>query len=177
MPETVRLDDGKIMAKVWSKLGRRPFEDLSPEHRVSRRRNDSTPQPRRNEMNQAPALFSTVPRTDPFLLFPDGKPNGQHITDLLHLKKKDVARATKLSEKSVRYDLRMPELLESWLREVATTATLVAEFFSADPAKTWLWFSTPNPQLGNMTPVDLIKIGRVRKLLAFVQTALDENKR
>jgi hypothetical protein len=128
-------------------------------------------------MSQAPALFSSIPHSDPLSLFQDGRPNGQHIVDLLKLRNKDVARATKLSERSVRYDLRMPELLESWLRDVATTATLVAEFFGGDRTKTSLWFSTPNPQLGNVAPLDMIRIGRVRKLLSFVQTALGENKR
>ena len=129
-------------------------------------------------MNQAPALFSTIPRTDPLSLFQEsGKPNGPHITEMLRLRTKDVARATHLSETSIRYDLRMPEALEAWLRDVATTATLVAEFFGGDSSKTVLWFSTPNPQLGSITPLDMIKMGRVRRLLAFVQTALDENKR
>ncbi len=127
-------------------------------------------------MNQAPDLFSSIPRTDPLSLFDNGKPNGEHITEFLRLRTKDVARATRLSTNSIRYDLRMPDLLESWLRDVATTTTLVAEFFG-DAAKTKLWFSTPNPQLGSIPPVDLIKMGRVRKLLTFVQTALDENSR
>jgi hypothetical protein len=128
-------------------------------------------------MTQGPALFSTIPRTDPLSLFQEsGKPNGPHITEMLRLRTKDVARATHLSETSIRYDLRMPETLEAWLRDVATTATLVAEFFDGNSTKTELWFSTPNPQLGNITPVDMIKIGRVRKLLSFVQTALSENK-
>lgn len=50
-----------------------------------------------------------------------------------------------------------------------------AHFGDAD--KVQLWFFTPNPQLGSIAPIDLIKMGRVRKLLAFVQTALNENKK
>jgi hypothetical protein len=121
-------------------------------------------------------LFSSIPSSDPFSLFQGGRPDGQQITQVLQLRTKDVARATKLSTGSIRYDLRMPALLEAWLREVATTATLVAEFFGGDRARTLLWFATPNPQLGEMTPLDMIKIGRVRKLLTFVQNALDENR-
>jgi len=127
-------------------------------------------------MDQIRELFASIPRTDPLSLFDHGRPKGQEITDFLELKTKDVARATKLSPHSVRYDLRMPELLEAWLRDVATTVTLVAEFFGK-PEKVRLWFFTPNPQLGGLAPIDLIKMGRVRKLLTFVQTALDENKK
>jgi hypothetical protein len=121
-------------------------------------------------------LFTSIPRTDPLQLFEGSRPKGQAIADFLSLRTKDVARATHLSPTSVRYDLRMPELLETWLRDVATTVTLVAEFFG-DAEKTKYWFFTPNPQLGNMEPVDLIKLGRARKLLTFVQTALEENKK
>ena len=128
-------------------------------------------------MNPGHGLFSRIPATDPLALFDAGRPKGQEITEFLHLRAKDVSRATRLSPTSVRYDLRMPDLLESWLRDIATTVTLVAEFFSGDSEKTKLWFATPNPLLGNIPPVDMIKMGRERKLLAFVQTALDENKR
>lgn len=122
-------------------------------------------------------LFSSIPYTNPLSLFDGGKPHGENITEFLNLRAKDVARATRLSLHSVRYDLRMPDSLKSWLLDIATTVTLVAEFFSGDSDKTQLWFSTPNPLLGNIPPVDMIKMGRERKLLAFVQTALDENKR
>jgi hypothetical protein len=127
-------------------------------------------------MSPAPQLFSSIPRTDPLALFENGKPRGVQITDFLHLRTKDVARATQLATTSVRYDLRMPAQLETWLREVATTVTLVMEFFHSGE-KTQLWFLTPNPQLGSIAPIDMIKMGRERKLLNFVQTALEENKR
>jgi hypothetical protein len=52
----------------------------------------------------------------------------------------------------------------------------VAEF-SQDANKAKLCFLIPNPTLGNVTPVDLIKMGRVRKLLSFVRSALEENQK
>lgn len=127
-------------------------------------------------MNPVPQMFSSIPRADPLSLFDKGKPRGVEITEFLHLRTKDVARATQLSTTSVRYDLRMPAQLETWLREIATTVTLVMEFFDSGE-KTQLWFLTPNPQLGGVAPIDMIKMGRERKLLSFVQTALAENKR
>ena len=75
----------------------------------------------------APGLFSSIPRTNTLGLFDRaGRPDGHQITDFLCLKTRDVAKATRLSPTSVRYDLRMPEALEGWLREIATAATLVA---------------------------------------------------
>lgn len=129
-------------------------------------------------MSQVPELFSSIPAADHLSLFgQDGRPKGTEISDFLSLRAKDVAKATRLAPTAIRYDLRMPELLEKWLRDVATTMSLVAEFFGGDAQRTSLWFATPNPQLGSLAPVDMIKMGRVRKLLTFVQVALDQNKR
>ena len=62
------------------------------------------------------------------------------------------------------------------LADDATIArTLVMGFFDGNEEKTQLWFSSPNPQLGNITPIDMIELGRASKLLAFVQTSLAEN--
>jgi hypothetical protein len=123
-----------------------------------------------------PDLFSSIPQANNPLFFEGDKPRGQEIVDFLRLRQKDVARATQLAPSSVRYDLRTPELLEGWLRRIATAVSLVSEFFSGDQAKTKLWFSTPNPLLGDIPPIDMIKMGRERKLLSFVQAALNENK-
>jgi uncharacterized protein (DUF2384 family) len=52
---------------------------------------------------------------------------------------------------------------------------LVAQFFG-DEQKTVLWLKTPNPLLGDMTPRDMIRIGRFKKLRRFIQNALSENE-
>jgi len=54
--------------------------------------------------------------------------------------------------------------------------SLVNKFFK-DPEKTYLWFLSPNPQLGNISPIDIIKNGQSDKLLQFIQTSLSENER
>ena len=77
---------------------------------------------------------------------------------------------------SVRYDQKMPEELRERLIEWATAINLVANFFGSGE-KAILWFQTANPLLGNMTPRDMIRVGRFKKLLKFIQTALEENRR
>jgi len=47
----------------------------------------------------------------------------------------------------------------------------VAEYFSSDPIKTALWFKTPNPMLGDITPRDMIRLGRSGKLIRFIMEA------
>lgn len=122
------------------------------------------------------ALFRTVPDTDFFHLFTDGVPDGEKVVKLLKYKKEDVSVAANIPIASVRYDSKMPTVLKERLTEWAIVLNLVAGFFN-DPEKTVLWFCMPNPLLGGMSPSNMIRIGRFKKLLNFIQTALDENQR
>jgi len=94
----------------------------------------------------------------------------------LDFSKKDVARASNVSRMSVRYDQKMPRELEERVGEWALALALVAQYFK-DEQKTILWFKTPNPLLGNITPRDMIRVGRFKKLYRFIQNALNENER
>ncbi len=123
----------------------------------------------------APQLFRNVPQRDVLHLFEDGRPNAKKVVHLLNYRKEDVSVASNVPMSSVRYDAKMPEELLERMREWATVLNLVGNFFN-DESKTMLWFQMPNPLLGNMTPRDMIRVGRFHKLLKFIQTALDENK-
>ena len=124
----------------------------------------------------AKALFNSVPKEDTFNLYNDGQVDGKKVVDFLKYKKKDVAVATGVSPKSVRYDSKMPAELAARLTEWAVAINLVGNHFK-DEHKTMLWFQTVNPLLGNVSPQAMIKAGRFKKLLKFIQTALDENAR
>lgn len=51
---------------------------------------------------------------------------------------------------------------------------LVQGFFEGDERKTELWMTTANPGLGNIRPIDLLKI-RPDVLLSWVKNQLAEN--
>ena len=121
-------------------------------------------------------LFNTVPREDRLELFPRGQTDYQKVVKLLGFSKSDVAKASSIPSISVRYDQRIPKELAERLQEWAIALTMVAQYFK-DQHKTELWFKTPNPLLGNITPRDMIRVGRFRKLQRFIQNALDENER
>jgi uncharacterized protein (DUF2384 family) len=123
-------------------------------------------------------LFNSIAAQDYCHLFTkSGSPDAQKVIDLLKYKKQDLAAATDIPIKSIRYDEKMPAELKERLTEWATALNLVAGFFGKDINKTALWFSTPNPLLGDMSPRDVIRVGRYKKLLKFIQTALNENMR
>jgi hypothetical protein len=122
------------------------------------------------------ALFNTVPKQDCLALFVDGGTDYNKVIKLLDFKKTDVARASNIAAHSVRYDPpKMPKELADRLNEWALALNMVALFFG-DEQKTVLWFKTPNPLLGDMTPRDMIRIGRFKKLRRFIQNALAENE-
>jgi hypothetical protein len=121
-------------------------------------------------------LFSSVPEQDVLALFPPRGTDYQKVVKLLDFRKKDVARASNLAVDSVRYDPRkMPKELELRLQEWAVALGLVAQFFR-DEKKTVLWFKTPNPLLGDVSPREMIRVGKFKKLLSFIQNALAENE-
>lgn len=52
---------------------------------------------------------------------------------------------------------------------------LVLKFFEHDVQKTMTWFTTKNFLLGNITPKQMITLGRQKKLYTFVDTRLKDN--
>lgn len=121
-------------------------------------------------------LFASIPQEDNLHLYDGGELDAKKVVDFLDYKKRDVATAADVSIKSVRYDHKMPAALRERIREWAVAINLVGGFFR-DERRTMLWFHTPNPMLGNVSPKAMIRAGRFAKLLRYIQTALDENAR
>ena len=48
----------------------------------------------------------------------------------------------------------------------------VLQYFNGDTTKTWTWFKTPNPALGMVSPLDMMRVGRTKKLLSFIDSRL-----
>ena len=42
--------------------------------------------------------------------------------------------------------------------------------------KTIMWMNSKIPLLGNIKPIDMVKLGRTKKLLKFVKETIEENK-
>ena len=122
-------------------------------------------------------IFANVPQQDYLSFFKNDKPVYNRIIDFLDFKKEDISKATEVPLSSVRYDEKIPKELHERIKEWAILLNLVAEHFKGDPTKTALWFTTPNPLLGNISPRDMIRFGRYKKLFKFIFNALAENKR
>ena len=124
------------------------------------------------------SIFDTVPNRDHLHLFQDDKPKYNRIIDFLEFKKEDISKATDVPLNSVRYEEnKIPAELRERMREWACLLNLVAEHFQGDAKKTALWFTVTNPLFGNISPRDMIRFGKYKKLFKFVVNALAENRR
>lgn len=123
-----------------------------------------------------PAIFNSIPPSDDLGLFKKtGKPDYDKVKDILGYTNKDISVASGVPFGSIRFDGKVPTELTERVIEWATAIALVHSFFK-DQTKTMLWFKVPNPMLGDVAPRDMIKVGRFKKLLKFIQTALEEGR-
>ena len=118
--------------------------------------------------NPRASIVSHIANQDLLHLYRDGHPDYKRIADLTKLSKADLSKISQVAKSSVRFDAHIPEPVAARLREIANIANLVAEFFAGDAQKVGLWFEIANPMLGNVSPRDMIRIGRYKRLLNFV---------
>lgn len=120
-------------------------------------------------------LFDNVPKTDPLAF---GIPNDidyKKVSNFLELDKNALSKIGNISKQSVRTDEKIPQALKDRLLEIAVVCSLVAEYFEGDPKKTAMWFKTANPMLGDITPQNMVRLGRSNKLIKFIMEAREAN--
>ena len=125
-------------------------------------------------MATSAALFNTVAPKDYLGFWADHTLRAREVADFLDLDKRDVAKMASVAPASVRFDEKMPRVVLERLQEIANVCDLVAHHFGGDVRKTTLWFKTRNPLLGNISPRDMIRLGRYERLQRFIQDAIAE---
>jgi hypothetical protein len=151
------------MVNTWSKCGRILVLQY----------NEQFTQSSHMGLMAAISLFDSVP-TDVFQFGYVPHFDARKVSEALHLKKEDVSHLASVSVKSVRYDDAIPEQVRERLVEIANTMNWVATTFDGDVAKAATWFLTRNPLLGDVSPRDMIRLGRYERLRRFIIDALRE---
>ena len=119
-------------------------------------------------------LFDTVEKND-YLGFIENKElNYKKVADFLDFDRKDLSRMTSLSVGSVRFDSKIPIPLAQRLEEIANIANRITSVFDGDAMKSALWFRTSNPMLGEISPRDMLRMGRYKRLVKFINESLKE---
>lgn len=125
-----------------------------------------------------PELIDNIAKEDYLGFRPQGNnpPNYKAVTDLLQIDKAETARIARVAKASVRYDAKIPNELKDRLEQIANIANRVAALFDGDVQKTALWFRTPNPMLGDLSPRDMLRMNRFKRLYKFVSEAEQARK-
>lgn len=121
-------------------------------------------------------LFRNIGQSDPLEFWSNHGLDYRKVSDFLEFNHSELSKIGGVSMNSVRLDDRIPHALQERLSQIANIVNLVAEYFEGDPRKTALWFRTPNPLLGEISPRDMIRIGRYKKLLGFITEAREANQ-
>jgi hypothetical protein len=117
------------------------------------------------------SLFDTVP--EDLMRFGHGAAfDAKKTAQFLSLKKADVSRIAAVAGASVRWDSNIPGSVRDRMEEIAATINLVAKQFAGDPEKTAAWFRARNPLLGDISPRDMIRLGRYERLRRFIIQAM-----
>lgn len=119
-------------------------------------------------------LFDSVPQDHMDFGYGDSF-KSKAVPELLRFNKQDVSRIASVSVKSVRYDDSIPEAVRDRLQEIAHTINMVAARFNGDANKTAAWFLAQNPLLGDVSPRDMIRLGRYERLRKFIINAMTED--
>jgi hypothetical protein len=119
-------------------------------------------------IQRARSITAHIAQQDLLGLYHEGQPDYKRIAELVQLSKTDLSKLTGVAKSSVRFDLNIPLPVAERLREFANIANLVAEYFNGDAHKVALWFELANPMLGNISPRNMIRAGRYKRLLNFV---------
>jgi hypothetical protein len=122
--------------------------------------------------NPRSSLFSTVPQQDYLQFWQSGLFQPQRVAKFLGLSKSELALLAGVAPASVRFDAKAPRVLRERMMDLAATCALVAEAFAGNAIMTKLWFMTANPQLGNLSPCDLLRRGDREALQRQVLAAI-----
>lgn len=120
-------------------------------------------------------IFANVPQSNHLHFLDGGASYPKKVAEFLKLTQEDVAHAVGVARSTVRYDERISPEVEQRLMEIGTICEIVANYFKGDVQKAALWFTMTNPLLGNVSPRDLIRFGRYKKLMQFVLNSIAGN--
>jgi hypothetical protein len=66
--------------------------------------------------------------------------------------------------------------MEQLQRQLFAAIEAVNNYFN-DPEKSLLWMILKNPLFGNISPKEMIMLGRYDKVMELIKASLDENER
>ena len=122
-----------------------------------------------------PDIFNTISHHDLLGFHEHDRVNYKKVVQFLGFDQNDVSKIAGVRKASVRYEPnRIPREVKERFLEIANICQLVAEVFNGNIEKTALWFKTDNPLLGNLSPRNMIRVGKYKKLHRFIMEARED---
>ena len=128
-------------------------------------------------MSQRNSCLEHAVTGDPLAFCAGPSFQAKRVAKALGLTKTDLSRLAQVAAASVSYDDSMPEEVRRLLEQIGKTIQLVAGAFGGDAERTIAWFKARNPMLGDVSPLEMIRLGRherLRKFVSHCDLALDE---
>ena len=122
---------------------------------------------------ELPTLFETVAEQDYFGFGEGTHFHPERVSEVLDLQKAEVSKMTSVPASKIQYG-DLPEEVRDHLEQIAIVCNLVAQMLGGSPQKTVLWFRTKNPLLGDVSPRDMVRLGRFDRLRRFIVGAMSE---
>ncbi len=116
--------------------------------------------------------FQSVPPHNYLGFYDDKHYYPKKVADWLDYSPRDVSKIAQVPVARVRWDKQMPKEISDRMREIGNICEIVAGYFGGDVQKTATWFQVPNPMFGNLSPKDMIRYGRYKKVLQLIQSAI-----
>jgi hypothetical protein len=116
-------------------------------------------------------IFSNITKHKYAPIYDGDDINYQELMRVFKLSRSDVAVISGVKPDSVRFDNRMSKSTRDLFFNCALIVDELAEFFSDQKPKIQAWLYTPNPMLGEITPIFMVKSGRIEKLISFIVNA------
>lgn len=114
-------------------------------------------------------IFQTISKRDiPAFKKQDGTLDVKRMLEVVGLKRKDIAGLFSVGVDSIRFDEKIPQEQVNFYFQLLSLCEHVADFFDGDIHKLETWFLIDNPELGFISPRNLIRKGRLAKLIDIV---------
>lgn len=114
-----------------------------------------------------PKLHPYEEQLDPLGFFQHGHPSRERVLEWFGLSESQAREIWKITPR----DGPGLEPQDSLIAQLAYLANAVTMALAADSSKAHQWFLTRNPLLGDVAPLDMIKLGRIYRLETWIENA------
>ena len=121
----------------------------------------------------AEVIYIETVLNDDLHLFTDKVVNEQMLINFLGLTVEDISKFTGVPKADIIVDSKTSIITSEKLHAIAIMCQKISDFYQGDGESVVDWFQFANPLLGNISPTDMIRFGRLDKLSLFIDRLIE----